>query len=131
MTDHRTESTAAAPRAPLPGDQDSAAPKTRTPRQPRYAGTWTETPTPGLTPYDRIESLLVGIGAKPGRVVGKITRTGLGLELTVWILPGGAPVIVQRFRDGGVDVYVQASEDNTITSVEEAILARSAPEPDA
>lgn len=55
-----------------------------------------------LTPYDRVEAMLVGAGAYMGVCYGNVRQK---FEVAQWVLPGGALLLVKRYLDGSVEVY--------------------------
>lgn len=98
------------------------------PRTPGKPSTAPATPAARLTQHDRIEALLVGIGARMTAAAGKLNKYGTGLSVTFWICPNGKPLILQQTRGGGVDVYLQASDSARLVDIETAI-ARYAENP--
>jgi hypothetical protein len=77
----------------------------------------TENQPPTRTPYQRNESALVGIDARFARSAGTVG----GPSMAKWILPNGRPIMVERLRDGGIEVYAPIVNSNSLIEVEAAL----------
>lgn len=76
-----------------------------------------------LTPYERFEAALVGMDARHVASAGKLRSTNMGgFEVSFWMLPNGRPVLLQRLRDGGCELYFLAQLNSVrIDDLEQAL----------